>query len=154
VGVFEALNRLGWTGRYLLWAHNPAQDDLLRLKAENLYAFGGNAMFIENLPIHREVETLVKKAGANYPVNHMSEGWVSAQVLETALRKCGWPCDKEKLAKTMSDLTVDTKGLRGGPIEWTQNNHYRRTSYYRVYRWDGSRSRIATVSDWTRMEIK
>lgn len=154
VGVFEALNRLGWTGRYLLWAHNPAQDDLLRLKAENLYAFGGNAMFIENLPIHREVETLVKKAGASYPVNHMSEGWVSAQVLETALRKCGWPCDKEKLAKTMSDLTVDTKGLRGGPIEWTQNNHYRRTSYYRVYRWDGSRSRIATVSDWTRMEIK
>jgi ABC-type branched-subunit amino acid transport system substrate-binding protein len=154
VGVFEALNRLGWTGRYLLWAHNPAQDDLLRLKAENLYAFGGNALFTENLPIHHEIEATLKKAGANYPVNHMSEGWVSAQVLETALRKCGWPCDREKLAKTMSDLTVDTKGLRGGPLEWTQSNHYRGTSYYKVYRWDGSRSRIATVSDWTRMEIK
>jgi branched-chain amino acid transport system substrate-binding protein len=154
VGVFEALNRLGWTGRYLLWAHNPAQDDLLRLKAERLFAFGANSLFIENLPIHHEIEGLVRRAGATYPINHMSEGWVSAQVLETALRKCGWPCDKDKLSKTMGDLTVDTRGIRGGPLEWTQTNHYRKTSYYKVYRWDGSRSRIVGVGDWTRVEVR
>ncbi len=154
VGVFEALNRLGWTGRYLLYAHNQAQDELLRLKAENLYAFGGNAFFIENLPIHGEIRTVVQKAGATYPINHMSEGWVSAQVLEAALRKCGWPCDKERLAQTMSDLTVETKGIRGGPIEWSQTNHYRKTSFYKVYRWERDRSRILSVGDWTRVEIK
>ena len=154
VGVFEALSRLGWRGRYTLYAHNQAQDELLRLKAENLFAFGGNAFFMENLPIHHEIETLVKKAGATYPVNHMSEGWVSAQVLETALRKCGWPCDKEKIAQTLRDITVDTKGIRGGPLEWTQANHYRKTSYYKVYTWDKSRSRIVSVGDWTRVEIK
>ena len=154
VGVFEALNRLGWTGRYLLYAHNQAQDELLRLKAENLYAFGGNAFFIENLPIHGEIRTVVQKAGATYPINHMSEGWVSAQVLEAALRKCGWPCDKERLAQTMADLSVDTKGIRGGPIEWSQTNHYRKTNYYKVYRWETSRSRILSVGDWTRVEIK
>ncbi len=154
VGVFEALHRLGWTGRYLLYAHNQAQDELLRLKAENLYAFGGNAFFIENLPIHGEIQAVVQRAGASYPVNHMSEGWVSAQVLEAALRKCGWPCDKETLARAMGDLTVDTKGIRGGPIEWSPANHYRKTSYYKVYHWEPSRSRIVSVGDWTRMEIK
>ncbi len=154
VGVFEALNRLGWAGRYMLYAHNQAQDELLRLKAENLFAFGGNAFFIENLPVHGEIRAVVQKAGASYPINHMSEGWVSAQVLETALRKCGWPCDKEKLAQTMGDLTVDTKGIRGGPIEWTQANHYRKTNHYKVYRWDRDRSRIVSVGDWTRVEIK
>ena len=33
----------------------------------------------------------------------------------------------------MSDLKVDTKGLRGGPIEWTKDNHFRTRQYYRVY---------------------
>jgi ABC-type branched-subunit amino acid transport system substrate-binding protein len=154
IGVFEALNRLGWKGNYILYGHNQAQDELLRLKAGNLFAFGGNAFFIENLPAHGEVRAVVQKAGATYPVNHMSEGWVSAQVLETALRKCGWPCDKEKLAQTMGNLTVDTKGIRGGPIEWTQANHYRKTSYYKVYRWDRDRGRIVSVGDWARVEIK
>ncbi len=84
----------------------------------------------------------------------MSEGWVSAQVLETALRRCGWPCDKEKLAQTLGDIAVDTKGIRGGPLEWTQANHYRKTSYYKVYTWDKSRSRIVSVGDWTQVEIK
>ena len=154
VGVFEALNRLGWTGGYMLYAHNQAQDELLRLKAENLYAFGGNAFFIENLPIHGEIRTVVQKAGATYPINHMSEGWVSAQVLEAALRRCGWPCDKERLAQTMADLSVDTKGIRGGPIEWSQANHYRKTNYYKVYHWEKSRSRILSVGDWTRVEVK
>ncbi len=27
----------------------------------------------------------------------------------------------------MNDLKVDTKGLRGGPIEWTKDNHFRTT---------------------------
>ena len=43
---------------------------------------------------------------------------------------------------TVSDL----KGLRGGPIEWTKDNHFRTRQFYRVYRWDGSR--IAVVQDW------
>ena len=25
----------------------------------------------------------------------------------------------------MNNLKVDTKGLRGGPIEWTKDNHFR-----------------------------
>ena len=52
--------------------------------------------------------------------HYMAEGWVSAMVLEAALKKCGWPCPKDKLATAMAAVSVDTKGLRGGPIEWTR----------------------------------
>ncbi|HEV8436680.1 MAG TPA: ABC transporter substrate-binding protein [Methylomirabilota bacterium] len=153
IGVFEALKRVGWTGNYLLYAHQQAQDDLLRLKSPNLYAFGGNAMFTENLPIHRQITDAVKGLTAHAP-HYMAEGWVSAMVLEQALLRCGWPCSKDKLAQTLTMVTVDTRGLRGGPIEWTGDNHYRKTTFYKVYRWDGGRHAIVPTGDWTGLTVK
>ena len=40
-------------------------------------------------------------------------------------------------------MNVDTRGLRGGPIEWTADNHYRKETYYKVYRWDREQERHA-----------
>ena len=153
VGVFEALQRIGWTGSYLLYGHQQTQDELVRLKAPNLNAFGGNTLFMENLPIHAEITNLVK-GQTTHPAHYMAEGWVSAMVLEAALKKCGWPCPKDKLATAMAGVSVDTKGLRGGPIEWTADNHYRKNTYYKVYRWDPAKTGIASVGGWTRLEIK
>jgi branched-chain amino acid transport system substrate-binding protein len=153
VGVFEALQRIGWPGSYLLYGHQQTQDELARLKAPNLYAFGGNTLFLENLPIHAEIVNLVK-GQTTHPAHYMAEGWVSAMVLEAALKKCGWPCPKDKLATAMSAVSVDTRGLRGGPIEWTADNHYRRNTFYKVYRWDPARNGIVSVGGWTRLEIK
>ena len=153
IGVFEALKRIGWTGNYLLYAHQPAQDDLTRLKSPNLFAFGGNSMFTDNLPVHAEVRDQAKGI-TNHPPHYMAEGWVSAMVLEQALRRCGWPCGKDKLASTLTTISVDTKGLRGGAIEWTPDNHYRRTTYYKVYQWDGGKNAVVPVGDWTRLDVK
>ena len=153
VGVFEALQRIGWQGGYLLYGHQQTQDELARLKAGNLYAFGGNTLFMENLPIHAEITNLVK-GQTTHPAHYMAEGWVSAMVLEAGLKKCGWPCPKDKLATALASVNVDTRGLRGGPIEWTADNHYRKSTYYKVYRWDPSKNAIAPVGGWTRLEIK
>jgi ABC-type branched-subunit amino acid transport system substrate-binding protein len=153
VGVFEALSRIGWQGSYLLYGHQQTQDELARLKASNLYAFGGNTLFMENLPIHAEIANVVK-GQTTHPAHYMAEGWVSAMVLEAGLKKCGWPCPKDKLATALAGVSVDTRGLRGGPIEWTADNHYRKSTYYKVYRWDPAKSAIAPVGGWTRLEIK
>jgi len=153
VGVFEALSRIGWQGGYLLYGHQQTQDELARLKAGNLYAFGGNTLFMENLPIHGEITNLVR-GQTTHPAHYMAEGWVSAMVLEAGLKKCGWPCPKDKLATALASVSVDTRGLRGGPIEWTADNHYRKSTYYKVYRWDPAKNAIAPVGGWTRLEIK
>src|SRR5436309_5034043 len=152
VGVFEALQRIGWPGKYLLYGHQQTQDELGRLKAGNLYAFGGNTLFLENLPIHSEINNV--KGQTTHPAHYMAEGWVSAMVLEASLRKCGWPCPRDKLATAMAGVSVDTRGLRGGAIEWTADNHYRKSTYYKVYRWDPTKNAIAPVGSWTRLEIK
>ncbi|PYN16016.1 MAG: hypothetical protein DME05_09810 [Candidatus Rokuibacteriota bacterium] len=153
VGVFEALQRIGWPGKYLLYGHQQTQDELARLKAPSLHAFGGNTLFLENLPIHTEITGLVK-GQTTHPPHYMAEGWVSAMVLEAALKKCGWPCSRDKLAAAMAGVSIDTRGLRGGSIEWSADNHYRKNTYYKVYRWDPARSSIVSVGGWTRLEIK
>jgi branched-chain amino acid transport system substrate-binding protein len=153
IGIFEALSRIGWTGQYLLYAHQQAQSDLTRLKTPNLLAFGGNALFTENLPIHRQITEAVRGVTSHSP-DFMAEGWVSAMVLEAGLKKCGWPCDKDRLAQALTTVSVDTLGLRGGPIEWTADNHYRKVTFYKVSRWDAGRGAIVSVGDWTRLEVK
>src|SRR5499426_671218 len=153
IGVFEALQRIGWKGNYILYGHQQTEDELARLKAPNLYAFGGNALFTEALPIHAEITRIVK-GQTTHPPHYMAEGWVSAMVLEAALKQCGWPCTREKIAVALATVTLDTKGLRGGPIEWTADNHYRKTTYYKVYRWDPARNAIASVGGWTKLDIK
>jgi ABC-type branched-subunit amino acid transport system substrate-binding protein len=153
IGVFEAMKRVGWNGSYVLYAHQPAQDDLTRLKAPNLFAFGGNSMFTENLPIHAEITNVVK-GQTNHPPHYMAEGWTSAMVLEAGLRRCGWPCSREKLAQALASVSVDTKGLRGGPIEMTPDNHYRKATYYKVYRWDAGKNAIVSVGGWSKLDIK
>jgi hypothetical protein len=153
IGVFESLQRIGWTGNYILYGHQQTQDELTRLKAPNLYAFGGNSLFIENLPIHAEIAGVVK-GQTTHPAHYMAEGWVSAMVLEAALKKCGWPCTREKIAAAMATVSVDTRGLRGGPIEWTADNHYRKSTWYKVYRWDPAKNAIASVGGWTRLDVK
>jgi ABC-type branched-subunit amino acid transport system substrate-binding protein len=153
IGVFEALHRIGWKGNYILYGHQPAQDELARLKLPNLHALTGNAMFTENLPIHAEITNIVK-GQTNHPPHYMAEGWTSAMVLDAGLRKCGWPCSKEKLAQALSAVNVDTRGLRGGPIETTPDNHYRKVTYYKVYRWDAAKNAIVSVGGWSKLDIK
>jgi ABC-type branched-subunit amino acid transport system substrate-binding protein len=154
VRTLEALRRLDWKGDYIAWAHIEAEGELARLKDGSFYVVGANALFQEQLPIHQEIAAAAKSAKLTYPVEQLSEGWIAGMVVEAALKATGWPATPEKLAAAMSTLKVDTKGLRGGPIEWTKDNHFRTRQYYRVYRWDGGKGAIERVKDWTAFDVK
>ena len=141
VRTFEALRRLGWEGHYITWAHLEAEGELARLKDGKLYVIGANALFQDNLPVHREIAEALTKANSKYPANQMAEGWIAGMVIEAALKTAGWPADPRKLRAAL-ELKVDTKGLRGGPIGWTRENHFRTRQYYRVYRFEPARRRL------------
>lgn len=152
VRTFEALRRLGWEGNYIAWAHLEAEGELARLQDQSLYAIGANALFAEDLPVHQEIRAAAEAAGSTYNANQMTEGWVAGLVIEAALTGAGWPATAESVDAAMESLNVDTQGLRGGPIEWTAENHFRATQYYRVYRWNGEA--IETVKDWTAYTVE
>jgi branched-chain amino acid transport system substrate-binding protein len=58
------------------------------------------------------------------------------------------------LQAAMEKLKIDTHGLRGGPIVWTKDNHFRTELYYRVYKWDPAKSAIVRVQDWKTYAVK
>jgi hypothetical protein len=154
VRTLEALRRLGWQGDYITWAHLEAEGELVRLKDAKLNVIGANSLYQENLPIHQEIRAAVKKANISYPAEQMSEGWIAGMVIEAAMKGAGWPADAAKVQASMQNLKVDLKGLRGGPIEWTKDNHFRTRQYYRVYRWDAAKTGIAVVKDWYAFDVK
>lgn len=151
IRTFEALRRLDWQGEYLCIAHLEAEGELARVKDPKFYVMGANSFFADDLPIHKEITEAAKTYGAKYPANQMTEGWLGGLALEAALRKSGWPVTPEKVAASLSDLKVDTKGLRGVPMVWTKDNHFRTQQAYRVYRWDGNK--IVVQRDWLTYDV-
>lgn len=152
VRTLEGLRKLGWQGDYVAWGHLEAESELKRLQNSKFYTINSNAMFQEGLPIQREIEDAAKKANSKYPADTMTEGWVAGMVIEAALNGAGWPATPAKIQAAMENLKVDPKGLRGGPIAWTKDNHFRTHLYYRVYHWDGGK--IAQVQNWKTYEVK
>ena len=96
-----------------------------RIKDPKLFVIGANALFQDALPIQKEIVDAAKKAGSKYPASEMTEGWIAGMVIEAALKGAGWAATPAKVQASMQNLKVDLKGLRGGPIEWTKDNHFR-----------------------------
>jgi branched-chain amino acid transport system substrate-binding protein len=154
VKTFEALRRLGWQDDYVTWAHIEAEAELARIKDPRLFVIGANSLFQDNLPVHNEIIAEAKKANARYPAQQLTEGWIGGMVLEAALKGAGWPTDAAKIRDAMEKVKVDTKGLRGGPIEWSKDNHFRARQFYRVYRWDAGKSAVVQAKDWVGHDVK
>src|SRR5258708_25614136 len=154
VRIGEALRKLGWHGMYITNAHLEAEGELPRLKDPKFLVMGENSLFEEKLQVRRQIQDAAKSGNAKYPVNQLTEGWLGGLVIEAALRKAGWRADSGKVTAALTTLKVDTKGLRGGEMEWTKDNHYRTHQYYRVYRWDTDKGAIARVKDWVTYDVK
>jgi ABC-type branched-subunit amino acid transport system substrate-binding protein len=154
VRTFESMRRLGWTGKYVTWAHLNAEEELARIKDGEFYVIGTNAFLEDNLPVQAEIRAVAARARLDYPVSYLTEGFVAGLVVEQALRSTPWPPTPQKVLAAMNNLKVDLKGLRGGPLEWTKDNHFRTKQYYRVWRWDPAGNRIVRAQDWQAIEVK
>ena len=154
VRVFEAMRRLGWQGEYITWAHLNAEEELERIKDGRFYVIGTNALLEDNLPIHAEIRAVAARANIQYPVSYLTEGFVAGLVLEQVLRNVAWPPTPQKVLASMNNVKVDLKGLRGGPLEWTKENHFRTRQHYRVWRWDPQSNRIVRAQDWQPIDVK
>jgi ABC-type branched-subunit amino acid transport system substrate-binding protein len=154
VRTFEAMRRLGWQGSYLTWAHLNAEEELARIKDPGFYVIGTNAMLEDDLPIHAQVRAIAAKANLQHPVSYLTEGFVAGMVIEQVLKNTGWPPLPEKVLTAMNQVKVDMKGLRGGPLEWTKDNHFRTRQHYRVWHWDAKASRVVRAQDWQAIDVK
>lgn len=153
VKTFEALRRLGWTGNYLCYGHIQAEDELTRIADGGFNVFSANALFQDNLPVQKEMREVATQGKYSYPATYATEGWITARALEQILGKTEWPASAEKIATAMTKLDLDTQGLRGGPLVWTADNHFRTKQYYRFYRYDPDKKSIVRTRDWLAVDV-
>lgn len=150
IGPYEALLKLGWQGNYILYGFQPLEAAFARLNKENLYALSGVALLGEGRPELKEIQAVAAK----YGVSRIDlEGWVAAVAVHETLKACGWPCSREKLQSAMSGISISVKGVKGGPISWSRDNHFRTEQWYKIYRWDSAKGRPVTAKDWTRVDV-
>jgi ABC-type branched-subunit amino acid transport system substrate-binding protein len=152
IRTYEALRQIGWSGSYVTWAHTEAEAELERIKDPKLYVVSANALFADALPIQKEIVATMNEAGSKSRPEQMTEGWIAGMIVEGALKGAGADATPAKVRTALQNLKVDMQGLRGGPLEWTSENHFRLKQYYRVYHWDGAK--IAPVKDWFAYEVK
>lgn len=151
--TFEALRRLGWTGKYITYGHIQAEDELARIADGDLITFQANGLFQDNLPVHQQIRDAATQGKYSFPVTWATEGWLSGLVLEQVLTNVGWPATAEKVAAAMSKLNLDTQGMRGGPLVWTADNHFRTKQHYRFYRYDPDKKSVVRVRDWISVDV-
>jgi branched-chain amino acid transport system substrate-binding protein len=145
----EALAKLEWKGKYLLATGLPgALNQLNQLKSENIYGFDHFSLISEDKPIHKEIKAAAQKFGYDFPLSDIRLGYRSAMVLGEALKRCGWPCDRNKLREVLNNLTVDYQDLLDlnlDPVIFTHTNHTSPKKSYRVYHWS-AKERAVTVA--------
>jgi len=154
IRTFEALRRLGWNGGYVTWGHIQAEEELARVKDDGFHVIGTNALLVDDVPMHAEIRAVTHRFNLKYPASYLTEGFISGMVVEEILKQTPWPPTPAKVLAAMNNLKVDLKGLRGGPLEWTRDNHFRTRQHYRVWRWDTSKNQVVRVQDWVAVDVK
>ncbi|MBX6378638.1 MAG: ABC transporter substrate-binding protein, partial [Clostridia bacterium] len=74
-------------------------------------------------------------------------GYVMGMVLEAAAKRCGWPCDPVKYRDALESIdSLDTKGLSGGPVGVSKDDHLY-PNYATLYRWDDQKGHSVPEGD-------
>ena len=150
IGVIAALRATGYTAPYVIASYGASEDTVKQAAAQagsgdNLYMVSRYAVPTDNAPGMVDLIAAAKKYGVANPTSMHVTGWVLGMFAEEALKKCGATCTREALDKAMQSVKLDTKGLTGGPIEMSADNHYG-TTYWRLYHWD--KDKLVGVGDW------
>jgi ABC-type branched-subunit amino acid transport system substrate-binding protein len=155
LALFQALLRQGWRGT---WVGDPplGYDDIMeRFKSDQFVTFFGAYPLAERKPFHAELEAAAREFGSAFPLPRLMYGWTLGVMVESALRQCGWPCDRAKFQQAMDNLEVDygASGIwpAGAKLKFTPRDHIGQR-HYRLYKWDGASNRIVPVGPWYRVE--
>ncbi len=157
-GVAASLLAAGFKGPYLLMGAAPGTTAaLLRMKDPDVYSIEWNAPFSENLAMHRTMTAAAKRFKANAPAADLANGWMLGMMLEAGLRKCGWPCSREKLLNALnSGVSVGGPAVAAfwgpSPVRWDATIHTTATKSYVLVRYDPAEKKIVRVGRWIRQQ--
>jgi branched-chain amino acid transport system substrate-binding protein len=152
LGVVAALRAAGYTGPYIIAAYGASEATVKQAAEQagsgaNLYIVSRYAPLSDGAAGLAALTAAADKHGLKNPTSMHVTGWMLGAFAAEGLSKCGASCTRETLDKTLQGIKVDTRGLTGGAIEMSPEDHYGPT-YWRLYRWETSK--LVPVGDWHR----
>ncbi len=158
VYLFPLLEKLGWTGAILGGNFTSLESilkgmDLFQKPRDNIYMWSSTIPVMDiHVPGGEEIIKAMKKYDHKYrPWAHHVSGWVTAGVIAEALARAGWPCDRASLVNALEKTKFDTKGLMGGPIQFSPKDHSGLT-YAMGFRWIPDKKVWAAITDWIKVD--
>jgi hypothetical protein len=154
-GMAIALRRLGFE-RPIIAAMDASPEFVIervidQIGGTNVFAVGPYVSADDRgIPELDRMRDAAKKYGTESPPSMaMVLGWTLGIAVEKALEVCGYPCERSQLVEILNDnFEIDTKGLTGGPIRWTAQDHTGKR-YWMAYQYEPSAGRwVRRLSEW------
>lgn len=160
IPMLSALEKMGWkksilTGDFMNQGDFvKAIDGLIDKNRHNIWIQGRYAQPSEKIDEYTKIHDAAKKYGTRYPFsNRYALGWTMGRLMEAALSKVGWPCTPGQLLKVLENIELDTRGLTGGPIHFSPDDHFG-ALWMKTYRWDPVNKSMVPAVDWVKIEPK
>lgn len=154
IGLIPALGAVGYKGIYLnleTGINDPVKRDALKsapridfytysryIAGKNIAGEGAQA---------KKLQQAATRAGIKEVVAAHSSGWVLGQVISQAFEKCKDKCASEDFRVALESTNVDTGGLTGANVKFTDKDHYGPTAY-RLYHYDRKSTNFNPIGNW------
>ncbi len=154
---WSGAEKMGWTNTILCNSSVNTGEFLKAVESlikprDNIYMYSDVALpspFADTpLPAYDKMRKAMEKYGHKYELGAWhARGWIVAGLIEEALARTKWPCDRSALLKALENTDFDTKELTGGRYRFSPTDHIG-NNYLKCYRWDPVKKKMITVLDW------
>ena len=93
------------------------------------------------------LDDAAKSAGIKEWLTMHAGGWSLAMTVEAAAKGCPSPCTPQKFQEALTKVNVDTGGLTGAPIRFSEADHYG-ASTWRLLKYNKETDKLLPVGDW------
>lgn len=158
LAMLPALQEAGYKGKFLSMEAGTG-DDILRkaaAAAPDIEIFSYTRYVASGYGEGSQVDALdaaTKAAGGDSWTAAQAGGWALGMVIEDVLKRCPAPCTSDTFRAALNETSLDTGGLTGGPIKFTETDHYGSTYYYLV-RYDRASDKMIPVGSWKEYSSK
>lgn len=152
LAMLPALSEAGYKGTVLSMEAGTG-DDIVRQAAKaapGIDVYSYTRYVAEGYgagPQVAALEKATKAAGMEKWMAAQAAGWTLGMLVEDVVKRCPAPCTAEKVQSALVKTKLDTGGLAGGPIVFTETDHYGPTRYLLV-KYDRQADAMKPLGDW------
>lgn len=159
IPLAPALEKMGYTNDLLL-PYGVIERDVEKMR-KSLMGSGewitwltryAAAYDAEKIPEYRKIKAAMDTFGHQFELSaEHAAGWTIGRLCESALKTAGWPATRADVIRALEKTDLDTKGLSGGPIRFTPEDHHG-PMWWKLYRWNDTQKALVAASDWFKLE--